>query len=106
MKAINFRPKVEPQNLREIAKRYHYEDLSGFINDAIDEKLRNIHQNPHDEKLVSAIKKAVYEYQGWTFSKPTAKEARAIRAKAASMRSGREKSVPLGEVIKKLGSME
>jgi len=102
MKAINFRPKVEAAQLKEIAKQYHYTDLSGFINDAIDEKIRSIHQSPRDEKLVSTIKKAVYEYNGLTFSKPSSGKAKAIKAKALAMRSGKAKSVPLNEVIKKL----
>jgi hypothetical protein len=102
MKAINFRPKVESAQLKEIAKQYHYADLSGFINDAIDEKIRSIHQSPRDEKLVGAIKKAVYEYNGLRFSKPSLKEARAIKSKAAAMRLGKEKSVSLSMVIKKL----
>ena len=102
MKAINFRPKVESKKLKEIAKQQHYVDLSGFINDAIDAKIRNIYESPHDEKLVSAIKKALYEYNGLTFSKPTANEEREIKAKAETMRSGKVKSVPLNEIIKKL----
>jgi len=102
MQAINFRPKVDPRKLREIAKKQHYPDLSGFINDAIEEKIRHIHESPKDHKLVSAIKKALYEYNDWTFSKPPAKEAVEIKKRAESMRSGRVKSIPLGDVIKKL----
>ncbi len=60
MQAINFRPKVDPRKLREIAKKQHYSDLSGFINDAIEEKLRHINESPKDHKLVSSIKKAKY----------------------------------------------
>ena len=102
MQAINFRPKVNPSKLREIAKKQHYADLSSFINEAIDEKIRHIHESPKDHKLVSSIKKAVYEYNGWTFSKPPAKEAAEIKRRAAGMRSGKIKTTPLSEVIKRL----
>ena len=102
MQAINFRPKVSPQKLREIAKKQHYADLSSFINEAIDEKIHHIHESPKDHKLVSAIKKAVYEYNGWSFSKTSAKEGAAIKKRAADMRSGKIKLTPLSEVIKKL----
>jgi len=102
MQAINFRPKVNPRKLREIAKKQHYPDLSGFINDAIEEKIRHIHEDPRDQKLVSTIKKALYEYNGWTFSKPSTKEVAEIKKRAESMRSGKTKSIPLGDVIKKL----
>jgi hypothetical protein len=102
MQAINFRPKVNPKKLREIAKKQHYADLSSFINEAIDEKIRHIHEGPGDHKLVSAIKKAVYEYNGWAFSKPPVKEAAEIKKRAEAMRSGKAKSTPLSDVIKKL----
>ncbi len=102
MQAINFRPKVDPDKLRQIAKKQHYSDLSSFINEAIDEKIRQIHESPKDHKLVNSIKKAVYEYNGWAFSKPPAKEAAEIKRRAEAMRSGKAKSIPLGEVIKKL----
>jgi hypothetical protein len=102
MQAINFRPKVNPQKLREIAKKQHYADLSSFINEAIEEKIRHIHESPRDHKLVSSIKKAVHEYNGWAFSKPPASEAAEIKKRAADMRSGKAKSTPLSEVIKKL----
>jgi len=102
MQAINFRPKVNPRKLREIAKKQRYADLSGFINDAIEEKIRHIQEDPRDHKLVGAIKKAVHEYNVWTFSKPPAKEAAEIKKHAGDMRSGKAKSIPLGEVIKKL----
>lgn len=106
MKAINFRPKVEPLKLKEIAKRQHYADLSGFINDAIEAKIRNIYESPHDERLVGAIKKAVYEYNGLTFSKPPVREAREIKTRAEAMRSGKVKAMPLGDLIKKLESQD
>jgi len=102
MQAINFRPKVNPQKLREIAKKQHYADLSSFINEAIDEKIRHIQESPRDHKLVSSIKKAVYEYNGWAFSKPPASEAAEIKKWAGDMRSGKVKSTPLSEVIKKV----
>ena len=102
MQAINFRPKVDPRKLREIAKKQHYSDLSGFINDAIEEKLRHIQESPRDHKLVSSIEKAVYEYNGWTLSKPSAKEAAEIKKNAEAMRSGKVKTIPLGDIIKKL----
>jgi len=38
----------------------------------------------------------------WRFSKPPAKEATEIRKKAETMRSGKAKSGPLADVIKKL----
>jgi hypothetical protein len=102
MRGINFRPKVDPGKLLQIAKKQHYSDLSGFINDAIEEKIRHIHEDPRDHKLVGAIKKAVYEYNGWTFSKPPMKEAVKIKKKAEAMRSGKEKSIPLSDIIHKL----
>ena len=102
MRAINFRPKVSPHKLKEIAKKQNYPDLSGFINDAIEEKIRHIHEDPRDHKLVGTIKKAVYEYNGWTFSKPPAKEAKEIAKTAKAMRSGKVRSIPLGDIIKKI----
>ena len=102
MQAINFRPKVNPKKLREIAKKEHYADLSSFINEAIDEKIRHIHEGPGEHKLVSAIKKAVYEYNGWVFSKPTAKEAAEIKKRAQAMCSGKAEAIALSDVIKKL----
>ncbi len=107
MKAvITFRPKADPDQLRKIAKNQHYPDLSAFINDAIEEKIRNIHANPKDEKLVNDIKKAVYDYNGWVFAKPTAQESSAIKKRAEAMRLGKEKSIPLADVIKRLERMK
>lgn len=102
MQAINFRPKVSPRKLREIAEKQHYPDLSSFINEAIEEKIRHIHESPKDHKLVSAIKKAVYEYNGWNFSRPPANEAVEIKKRAEAMRSGKVKSTSLGNVMKRL----
>lgn len=102
MKAINFRPQVDPERLREIAKEQHYPDLSSFINEAINEKIIHFQESPKDQKLVSAIKKAVYEYNGWTFSKPPDKEASEIKERVKLMRSEKIKSIPLSLVIKKL----
>lgn len=102
MRAINFRPKVNPHKLKEIAKKQNYRDLSSFINDAIEEKIRHIHESPRDYKLVGAIKKAIYEHNGWTFSKPPAKEVKEIKKRAEAMRSGKVKSIPLADIIKKL----
>lgn len=99
---INFRPKVDPGTLRKIAVKQHYPDLSGFINDAIEEKIRSIHANPRDEKLVTDIKKAVYEYNGWQFSKPSTREAADIRKRVRSVRSGKTKAIPLDTVLKRL----
>jgi len=99
---INFRPKVDPATLRKIAEKQNYPDLSGFINDAIEEKIRNIHAHPRDEKLMNDIKKAVYEFNGWSFSKPSAREAVEIRKRGGSARSGRTKAWPLNDVLKKL----
>jgi hypothetical protein len=39
---------------------------------------------------------------GWTFSKPPAKEALEIKKRAAAMRSGKVKSTPISQVIKRL----
>jgi hypothetical protein len=47
-------------------------------------------------------KKAISEHNGLVFSKPSTAEAREIKARAAAMRSGKVKSVPLADVIKKL----
>lgn len=105
MRGINFRPKVEPRKLLAIAKQQHYSDLSGFINAAIEEKIRHIHENPRDHKLMSAIKKAIYEYNGWNFSKPPAPEAIQIKRKAAAMRASKAKSVPLSDLIQKLSKL-
>ncbi|GEM_PF-2124336 len=105
MRGINFRPKVDPGKLLQIAKKQHYADLSGFINDAIEEKIRHIHEDPRDHKLISSIKKAVYEYNGWTFSKPSLKEAVKIKKKAEAMRSRKGKSIPLSDIIHKLEKM-
>jgi len=105
MRAINFRPKVDPGKLLQIAKKQHYSDLSGFINDAIEDKIRHIHEDPRDHKLITSIKKAVYEYNGWAFSKPSDKEAVKIKKKAAAMRSGKAKSIPLSDIIQKLEKM-
>jgi vacuolar-type H+-ATPase subunit E/Vma4 len=102
MRGINFRPKVDPGKLLQIAKKQNYSDLSGFINDAIEEKIRHIHEDPRDHKLMSSLKKAVYEYNGWTFSKPPVKEAVKIKGQAEKMRSGKAKSVPLSDIIHKL----
>ncbi len=106
MRAINFRPKVDPGKLLQIAKKQNYSDLSGFINDAIEEKIRHIHEDPRDHKLILSLKKAVHEYNGWTFSKPSAKEAARIQKGAEAMKAGRTKSIPLGGVIEKLGRMK
>ncbi len=105
MRAINFRPKVDPIKLLKIAKGQHYPDLSGFINDAIEEKIRHIHEEPRDHKLVNSLKKAVYEYNGWSFSKPSVKEAVKIKKTAEGMRTGKVKSIPLGDLIRKLEKM-
>jgi hypothetical protein len=105
MRGINFRPKVDPGKLLQIAKKEHYSDLSGFINDAIEEKIRHIHEDPRDHKLVNSIKKALYEYNGWTFSKPTDREARAIKKRAEAMRAGKAGSIPLSDVIHELEKM-
>jgi hypothetical protein len=102
MRAINFRPKVDPGKLMQIAKKQNYSDLSGFINDAIEEKIRHIHEDPRDHKLIQALKKAVVEYNGWTFSKPSAKEAARIKKTASAMTTGKTKSIPLSDVIRKL----
>jgi hypothetical protein len=102
MRGINFRPKVDPGKLLQIAKKQNYSDLSGFINDAIEEKIRHIHEDPRDHKLINALKKAVYEYNGWSFSKPPVKEALKIKKRAQAMRGGKAKAIPLGDVIKKL----
>ena len=102
MRGINFRPKVDPGKLLQIAKKQNYSDLSGFINDAIEEKIRHIHEDPRDHKLISSIKKAVYEYNGWAFSKPSGKEALKIKKQAEAMRSGKTKSILLSDIIHKL----
>src|SRR5665213_1284015 len=105
MRGINFRPKVDPGKLLQIAKKQHYSDLSGFINDAIEEKIRHVHEDPRDHKLISSIKKALHEYNDWTFSKPTPQEAVKIKKRAEEMRSGKEKSIPLSDIIHKLEKM-
>ena len=105
MRGINFRPKVDPGKLLQIAKKQHYSDLSGFINDAIEEKIRHVHEDPRDHKLISSIKKALYEYNNWTFSKPSPQEAVKIKKRAEEMRSGKEKSIPLSDIIHKLEKM-
>ena len=102
MRGINFRPKVDPGKLLQIAKKQNYSDLSGFINDAIEEKIRHIHENPRDHKLINDLKKAVYEYNGWSFSKPPVKEAVQIKKRAQAMRDGKMRSIPLADIIKKL----
>ena len=102
MRAINFRPKVDPGKLLQIAKKQNYSDLSGFINDAIEEKIRHIHEDPRDHKLINTLKKAIHEYNGWIFSKPSAKEATRIKKSVEAMKAGRTKSIPLSDVIRKL----
>jgi hypothetical protein len=102
MQAINFRPKVDPKKLREIIKQQHYPDLTSFINDAIEEKIRHAYENPKDHKLINSIKRAVYEYNGWSFSNPSSKEAAEIKKKAAAMRSGKAKSKSLNAIIRSL----
>lgn len=102
MRAINFRPKVDPKKLMQIAKKQRYEDLSGFINDAIEEKLRHIHQNPRGHKLMNAIQKAVYEHNGWTFTKAPTAEAAEITKRARVMRADKGGTASLRDVIKKL----
>jgi|ERR1039458_5560194 hypothetical protein len=101
-KTVTFRPFVPAEALRKIAKVGHYDDLTEFINDAIKEKVEKETIDPKVRKFISKISNAAYEYMGWKFSKPTAKEAAEIRRGVAEMKSGKVKTISSQDLIKHL----
>jgi len=101
-KTVTFRPIIDKDALTRIAKKGHYDDLTEFINDAIKEKVEHEAADPKVRKLLSKVSAAAFEYMGWKFSKPTAKEAAEIRRGVADMKSGKVKTIELGQLIQNL----
>ncbi len=101
-KTVTFRPIINTQALRKIAKETHYGDLTEFINDAIKEKVEKEAIDPKVRKFISKISHAAYEYMGWKFTKPSPKETAEIRRGVAEMKSGKVKTVSSKDLIKHL----
>jgi hypothetical protein len=101
-KTVTFRPSIDAQALRKIAKETHYDDLSQFINDAIKEKVEKEAVDPKVRKFISKVSEAAFEYMGWKFSFPKGKEAEAIRHGVAEMKSGKVKTISSKDLIKHL----
>lgn len=101
-KTVTFRPMIDAQALKKIAKERHYEGLSEFINDAIKEKVEKEAIDPKVRKFMSKVSNAAFEYMGWKFTKPTAKKAVEIRREVANMKSGKVKTVSSQDLIKHL----
>jgi hypothetical protein len=101
-KTVTFRPVIDTQALRKIAKETHYGDLTEFINDAIKEKVEKEAVDPKVRKFISQVSAAAFEYMGWKFSKPSPREAAEIRRGVAEMKSGRAKTVSSQDLIKHL----
>lgn len=101
-KTVTFRPIIDTQALRKIARETHYGDLTEFINDAIKEKVEKEAVDPKVRKFISQVSHAAYEYMGWKFTKPSAKDAAEIRRGAAEMKSGKVKTVSSKVLLKRL----
>ncbi len=101
-KTVTFRPVIDTQALRKIAKETHYDDLTEFINDAIKEKVEKEAIDPKVRKFISKVSAAAFEYMGWKFSKPSTKEAAEIRRGVAEMKSGKVKTISSQDLIKHL----
>ncbi len=101
-KALSFRPFIPAETLKKVAEEMKYKDVSDFLNDAIREKMQSKAMDPKVRKFVKQVSSAAYEYMGWKFSAPSPREAAEIRRGVAEMKSGKVKTIELGQLIKNL----
>lgn len=101
-KTVTFRPMIDAEALKKFAKDRHYDGLSEFINDAIKEKVEKEAVDPKVRKFMNQVSSAAFEYMGWKFSTPTAKEALKIRQEVVDMKKGKIKTVSSQDLIKHL----
>lgn len=100
---ISYRPKLGKNKLKKLAiQRLHYRNINQFIDHAVSKALRDeLGTNPKAQKMVEEVVETIYRHMPLKFVKPTPKEASEIRAKAGEVLSGKVKSIPAEELLKK-----
>jgi len=101
-KTVTFRPSIDVEALKRIAKERHYEGLTEFINEAIQEKVEKDLADPKTRQFIAKIAMAAMEYVEWKFEKPSAKEEVEVKKGVSEMKSGKTKTISSGELIKHL----
>ena len=92
---IAFRPRMGAAQLKKIAQKMDYPNVSRFIEDAILEKVqREVHsgKNSDFQKLNDEIGKLIMKHLGIRWAKPGSKLAKEIHQEAEDMRTGKVKS--------------
>lgn len=85
---ISYRPSMGKKKLMQAVEKLHFDNTNQFIDFAVMSTLVS-KDSPKVQKLISELAAVVYKNAPLRFTKPTAKEARDIRARYAEMKKGK-----------------